>query len=340
MLVALMILMASLTHRGQMVAAVVGGVGFGAFIDELGKVITRDNDYFFRPTIALIYTVFVIIFAATRLIGRRRPFTPQQSLANAFDIAKQGSLSGLHSEQREEALEMLANCPRGPVSDAMGDILRNIGARPAPRTRLMEKAHDMVDRLYATAAARGWLGGIVVAFFALTSVTSLYAVVGVVTWSLGLGLWVGAGILLLVVLVSSVRSKWRYLNIVSSVGIVAVSILISWGLLNNLKPVPLSVADYAQFVFPGVVGVLVIIGMLTLPHSRLRAYSLFRLAILVSIFLTQVFSFYQQQFVALLGLVMDIMILVALRYLVQHEHEKMKAGPDGATVVPETTPAL
>ena len=75
-------------------------------------------------------------------------------------------------------------------------------------------------------------------------------------------------------------------------------------------------------VFHPMAFVLVIVGMLTLPRSRLRAYALFRLAILVAIFLTQVFSFYRQQFVALLGLVIDIIILVALRYLIRHESEK------------------
>jgi hypothetical protein len=300
----------------------VGGVGFGAFIDELGKFITRDNDYFFQPAVALIYAVFVVVFVATRFIGRRRALTPQQNMANAFDIAKQGSLSGLHPEQREEALEMLANCPAGPVRENLENIVRSMSARPAPRVRMIEKARELVDRLYATAAFRGWLSAVVVTFFALTAVTSLYAVVGVVTWSIGLGLWVGAGIMLLVVLVSSVRGRRRYLNIASSAGIVAVSILLSWAVLGHLDRVPRSATDYAQFVFPGVTGVLVIVGMLTLPSSRARAYALFRLAILVSIFLTQVFSFYRQQFVALLGLVIDIMILVALRFLARHEREK------------------
>jgi len=32
------------------------------FIDELGKFITSDNNYFFQPTISLIYIVFIIIF--------------------------------------------------------------------------------------------------------------------------------------------------------------------------------------------------------------------------------------------------------------------------------------
>lgn len=44
----------------QRLCALIGGIGFGLFIDELGKFITRDNNYFFQPTIGLIYAVFAI----------------------------------------------------------------------------------------------------------------------------------------------------------------------------------------------------------------------------------------------------------------------------------------
>ena len=59
MLVAIVLLLLFLTSTSRLVAAVVGGVGFGAFIDELGKFLTSDNNYFFKPTAALVYVVFV-----------------------------------------------------------------------------------------------------------------------------------------------------------------------------------------------------------------------------------------------------------------------------------------
>ncbi|QQS18516.1 hypothetical protein IPL68_00120 [Candidatus Saccharibacteria bacterium] len=46
----------------QRVVAFLGGVGFGVFIDEIGKLITRDNNYFYRPAIGIIYAIFVGLF--------------------------------------------------------------------------------------------------------------------------------------------------------------------------------------------------------------------------------------------------------------------------------------
>ncbi|HLL49680.1 MAG TPA: hypothetical protein VK356_03340, partial [Thermomicrobiales bacterium] len=64
MLIALLMSLAFLGQRSRHLAAIVGGAGFGAFIDELGKFITSDNNYFYQPAIALIYVVFVLIFVA------------------------------------------------------------------------------------------------------------------------------------------------------------------------------------------------------------------------------------------------------------------------------------
>lgn len=57
-LVDLILLLAILGGRIRSTAAIIGGLGFGKFIDELGKFITSDNNYFFQPTVAINYAIF------------------------------------------------------------------------------------------------------------------------------------------------------------------------------------------------------------------------------------------------------------------------------------------
>jgi hypothetical protein len=324
MLIALIVLLAFLDHRVKIIAAVLGGIGFGTFIDELGKFITRDNDYFFQPTVALIYVIFVLIFFIIRAIGRRRFLSNQECLANAIDIAKQGSLAGLDQEEQANALKLLESCEVSPVRDNLGAILQNMQVVPLRSSGPLDRFQAVLDRFYKWAASR-WFSGIIITFFTFTAVTSVSAVVAITEWSLGLILWVVAGVIILAALVWSRQVKVRYITLAISVSIVIVSILISWAIVGNLKGMPLSIIDWAQFVFPGISGVLIAIGILTLPRSRLQAYLMFRRAILISIFFTQVLSFYQQQILALLGLVLNILILIALRYMIKHEDIKGKS---------------
>jgi hypothetical protein len=270
----------------------------------------------------LIYVTFILIFFAIRAISRRRPLSGQECLANVFDIAKQGSLTGLDQEEQANAIKLLETCVSSPVTDNLRGILQDTQVAPSRPIRPLARFHTVLDRFYEWAASKWWFSGIVITFFAFTAVTSVSAVVAVVEWSLGLILWVVAGILILAALVWSRQVKVRYLNIIISVSIVIVSILISWAIVGNLEGTPLSIIDWAQLVFPGISGILIAIGILALPRSRLSAYLMFRRATLVSIFFTQVLSFYEQQFLALLGLVLNILILIALRYMITHEDIK------------------
>src|ERR1039457_714791 len=86
--------------------AIVGGAGLGWFVDELGKFITRDVNYFFRPTLALIYIVFIGLYLASRSVRRRR-FDADEGLLNALEAVKAAAIGRLDEPTRREALALL-----------------------------------------------------------------------------------------------------------------------------------------------------------------------------------------------------------------------------------------
>jgi hypothetical protein len=100
LLLAVLLLLAFLDRSVSHGAAVVAGLGFGTFIDEIGKFVTADNDYFYRPAIALIYAVFVVAFLAARLFVGQRRLTPDEALANALDRMAGAPAQGLESDDR------------------------------------------------------------------------------------------------------------------------------------------------------------------------------------------------------------------------------------------------
>ena len=95
MLVSISLLLGYVGPVVRPAAALVGGVGFGLFIDEVGKFVTSDNDYFYQPTAAIVYVVFVLIVLATRFLTTRRPIDPREQLANVIDPAVEGVAGGL-----------------------------------------------------------------------------------------------------------------------------------------------------------------------------------------------------------------------------------------------------
>src|SRR5215212_11616816 len=116
MLLAIGLLLTFLGRRVRRVAAIVGGVGFGFFIDELGKFITEDNNYFYRPAAALIYLIFIGLFVITRSMQRRERLGPRDDLANAVDLLGDAARDDLDRDGRREALALLRRAdPADPL---------------------------------------------------------------------------------------------------------------------------------------------------------------------------------------------------------------------------------
>src|SRR5439155_6060268 len=103
MTASIVLLLAFLGNKVRWFASLLGGMGFGLFIDELGKFITSDNNYFFQPTVALIYVVFIGLFLWFRSIERQN-LTASELVANAASIVEDALVSGASREDVARAL--------------------------------------------------------------------------------------------------------------------------------------------------------------------------------------------------------------------------------------------
>jgi len=149
MLSAVVVLLAFLGSTARHLAAALGGIGFGLFIDELGKFITSDNNYFYRPAVALIYMIFVALFLLLRKIERDQPHSDSAYLVNALDASGDAILHGFDSGNRDRALAALDHIPPGnPAADALRSFLANVEAVAAPPPGRWARAQRGLRDLY------------------------------------------------------------------------------------------------------------------------------------------------------------------------------------------------
>jgi hypothetical protein len=179
MVIAFGILLTMASAVWKPTAALVGGFGFGLFIDELGKFITKDNDYFYRPTIALIYAVFVVLFLISRSIDRFDKIEPGERVLYATQCLDQYAIGHLDEVGRQAGLRHLA------LSEIDTDFTRALrstlealnlddGVEPS---RLVQWRDKLADR-YWTIVGNPWLLRMVLIFFGIQ----------VVNWSASLWL--------------------------------------------------------------------------------------------------------------------------------------------------------
>lgn len=99
MLLSIMTLIYIHGHRAKILASFFGGVGFGFFIDELGKFITNDNDYFYKPTAMLIYIIFLLLWGLMEWLDNYTPHTPRQKFVDMLTRVRDGAINGISYDE-------------------------------------------------------------------------------------------------------------------------------------------------------------------------------------------------------------------------------------------------
>jgi hypothetical protein len=270
MMIALVIAIAFLPPFTRSFVAFLGGAGFGWFIDELGKFITRKVNYFFQPTIAIIYMVFVAMYLVFRSLARRR-YTAHEGVLNALEALKSAAIGELDEEQRRETLHLLeATGPHDAFADEVRDLLADAPALAAEPPGWFERRARRMRAYYRLLTERAWFGRTV---GLLVTVIAIGSFVEVLTLSL----------------------DDRGLTTFSEKATVVSS------LVGNL---------------------LVLFGVVMLRRDTLRAYRWFERGILVSIFVTQVFTFAEEQLAGILGLVFTLALWILVRGAIRAERER------------------
>lgn len=290
MLAALAILLTLLGRRARQVAALVGGVGFGFFIDELGKFITADNNYFFKPAAGLIYLIFIGLYLGSRAYQRHRGLNEAEKVRNAIELIGEATGGPFKAEYRDQALALLSAVPAShPLRDPLVALAGEIDATPNPDPSWYRRLADALAAHYERWSQRDWFHRLVIVVFVVWALASIAAIVGLV---LSFGF---AGDAARVGFEEDSVSHLNFLN---------------WATLG-------STAVSTAFVVLG-------FGRL-LRGERLDAYLWFSRALLVSIFVTRVFTFVESQFGAVFGLAVDVLLLVSIQLMATQERRRVPA---------------
>lgn len=279
MLGGLVISLSFLGARSRRLTAVIGGLGFGIFIDEIGKFITKDNNYFYQPAIGIIYAIFIILYLAFNFLSRTRPLTSRECQLNALSQIEEAIVHDLDPAEKESAQALLTQADqKDPITQKLQNLLAEIKTvQPAPPGRAARFARQLSAQYEAFRYKRHsdlWLR-----CFFLAEAAVFVLGVAITTY----GSLDGA--------LDLFRGSLSY-----SKGLV-------WGQL------------LASIVAAGFVAR----GAMLLPLRRLYAYEQFRRATMVNIFLTQFFVFSRIELAAMPGFLFNLLLLGLIGYAIRQE---------------------
>jgi len=134
-------------------SAIISGLGIGLFIDEVGKFITANNDYFYASAAPIIYAFFLLtVLVFVQLRSRHKP-SPRSTMYSVLTDLKEVLDQDLSQDEKDALLTRL-----NPIAEQKEEIELSRLAKvlidflSSSDTRIVPKIPTLLDRIQA-----GWI---------------------------------------------------------------------------------------------------------------------------------------------------------------------------------------
>jgi hypothetical protein len=210
--------------------------------------------------------------------------TPQEYLVNALQEMEEAALEDLQAEERDRALRYLARAdPGDPLVTGLSDLLRGTAVTPTPAPGRVARARRALVARYRDLAHHPTFAKALIAFFVAQLVLKLAHL----------------GVLIL--------DPEPYTTVATRLS------------LMGRQIEGYSIAEWLQLGSSLLSAGFVALGIIAIRRSRREGLRMFQRSILVSIFVTQVFMFYREQWAGLFLLTFNLLVLAALNFMIERE---------------------
>ncbi|HBP50727.1 TPA: hypothetical protein DD455_00075 [Candidatus Shapirobacteria bacterium] len=150
MLVGIIISLVYYGKKSIKLASILAGIGWGFFIDEIGKYLTRDNNYWFRPAIIFIYISFILLFFLYRFLEKKSRQTRSSLWHEILEDCEELADNDLEITEKKELLQKIDKFKRLSSSPKEKKLLLNLRSLVISTVAKKDKKTFNLSRLVAT----------------------------------------------------------------------------------------------------------------------------------------------------------------------------------------------
>ncbi len=159
--------------------AVLGGIGIGLFIDEVGKFITQSNDYFFPAAAPIIYGFFLLTVLVYLLVRRPDKIDPQRAMVHALEQIQDAIYGELDAHEVGELTQNLLaaqDTERQEIAEMAALLHRYVQEGHVPFKNYKPNLTTRIQLIIAgwwRAMGRVWHRRLIVIALSITAVSSV-----------------------------------------------------------------------------------------------------------------------------------------------------------------------